>query len=218
MPDATMPAPVAPAAPAPTRVFVAFSTPKRWNLLSWAIRRASFSKASHAFLLVDDPIFRLRLVMEAHSSGFRLVTLARFARANRIVSVIVPAHPLDAGLPRAGSWLGEAFDTLGIVGMALVLLRRLLELSPVRSPLHSPTALFCSEAVVRTLKAAGYPGAEALGNEDSTPEDVRQFLLRTGGCEIQAAELDLRRRAGPRRGRPVPAAALAPPDEGRAAS
>jgi hypothetical protein len=210
--------PIAPAAPQPTRAFVAFSTPKRWNLLSWAIRKASFSKASHAFLLVDDPVFRLRLVMEAHSTGFRLVTLARFARTNRIVSVIVPAHRLDAGLPRAGSFLGEAFDTLGILGMAWVLLRRLLHLAPGRSPLHSPTALFCSEAVVRTLKAAGFPGAEALGNEDSTPEDVRRFLLDTGGIEIAAAALDLRRRAGPRRGRAVPPSPAPARSADRAAS
>jgi len=192
-------------------VFVGFSTPRRWNPLSWLIRVLTRSRASHAWLLVDDPTFQLRLVLEAHSTGFRLVTLARFARDNRVVALVQPAHPIDQGLPEAGTWLGEEFDTIGLVGMAWVVLRRMFHLSPGKNPFRSARALFCSESVVRTLKAAGHPGAEALGDEDETPADVLEFLRSTGGEVIDAATLNLapdrkRRRPAP----PAPALPGAP--------
>ncbi len=185
-------------------VLVGFSTPRRWNPLSWLIRVCTGSRASHAWLLVEDPLFRLRLVLEAHSTGFRLVTLARFARENRVVALAVPAHPLEAGLPQAGRWLGDDFDTRGVLGMAWVVLRRLLHLAPGRNPFRSVQALFCSEAVVRTLKAAGYPGADALGDEDQTPEDVLEFLRRSGSEIVTGATLNLSTRRLRRRGATSP--------------
>lgn len=185
-------------------VLVGFSTPRRWNPLSWLIRLGTGSPASHAWLLVEDPLFKLRLVLEAHSTGFRLVTLARFARENRIVALVVPAQAIDAGLPDAGTWLGERFDTVGLLGMAWVVFRRFFHLSPGRNPFRSPRALFCSESVVRTLKAARYPGAEGLGDEDETPGDVLEFLRRSGGEVIDARTLNLVPRRTQRRRAPPP--------------
>lgn len=196
-------------------VLVGFSTPRRWNPLSWLIRLGTRSPASHAWLLVEDPLFQLRLVLEAHSSGFRLVTLARFARENRIVVLVQPAHPIDSGLPDAGTWLGEKFDAVGLLGMAWVVFRRLFHLSPGRNPFRSVRALFCSESVVRTLKAAGYPGAEDLGDEEETPADVLEFLRRTGGEVIDAQTLNLVPRRTHRRGA---TATPAPPAAGRRAA
>jgi len=186
-------------------VLVGFSTPRRWNPLSWLIRLGTGSPASHAWLLVEDPLFQLRLVLEAHSTGFRLVTLARFARDNRIVALVQPAHPIDRGLPNAGAWLGEEFDAIGLLGMAWVVFRRLIHLAPRRNPFRSARALFCSESVVRTLRAAGYPGAESLGDEDETPADVFDFLRSTGSEVIKAGALNLLPRRTQRRGAAIPA-------------
>ena len=197
-------------------VLVGFSTPRRWNPLSWLIRYGTRSPASHAWLLVEDPLFKLRLVLEAHSTGFRLVTLARFARENRIVALVVPAHRIDAGLPEAGAWLGWRFDAIGLLGMAWVVFRRFFHLSPGRNPFRSPRALFCSESVVRTLKAARYPGAEGLGDEDETPGDVLEFLRRSGGEVIDARALNLvPRRTLRRQTAPPPPAG---PEAGRRAA
>ncbi len=195
-------------------VLVGFSTPTRWNPLSWAIRVATHSAASHAWLLIEDPAFQLRLVLEAHSTGFRLVSLGRFARENRIVALAIPASPLDRGLPPAGRWLGDRFDARGLLGMAWVVARRLLGLEGGKNPFKSAQALFCSESVVRALTAAGYPGAHDLGDEDLTPQDVLDFLRDTGSEIIPAAALNLRRRPGPRRHPPASPPAGAP---GRAA-
>jgi hypothetical protein len=185
-------------------VFVGFSTPRRWNPLSWLIRVGTHSPASHAWLLVDDPLFKLRLVLEAHTTGFRLVTLARFARDNEVVAIVEPAHPLEPGMPQAGRWLGDRFDAIGLVGMAWVVARRFFHLSPGRNPFRSTQALFCSESVVRTLQAARYPGAEALEAEEEAPADVLAFLRDSGSKVLTAAELNLAPRRLLRKAAPAP--------------
>jgi len=167
-------------------VYVGFSTPRCWNPLSALIRAMMKSKASHAWLLVEDPTFQLRLVMEAHSTGFRLLSLAAFVRDNKVVALVAPAHRIDEGLPEAGGWLGDEFDYLGLVGIFLTLVARWFGRRRWENPFTSARALFCSEAVVRVLKAAGYPGAEALGDETTTPQDLLDFLRREPGSQVVA--------------------------------
>jgi hypothetical protein len=167
----------------PTRIYVGFSTPKRWNPLSWAIRRATSSAASHAWLLVDDPVFKVRLVVEAGVTGFRIESLARFERTNAIVAIVEPAHPLDAGMPETARWLGEKFDGMGLAGMAWVLFGRLFFDRRWRNPFRSVKDLFCSEAVVRTLLEAGYPeAAESFEGkeEEIAPGDLLRWFERDG--------------------------------------
>ncbi len=166
-------------------VFVGFSTPRRWNPLSALIRAMTRSRTSHAWLLVEDPLFDLRLVLEAHSSGFRLVSFTRFVKENRVVAVVEPAHPVEGGLPLAGEWLGESFDVLGLFGIFLTLLARWVRQRPWRNPFPTPSALFCSEAVVRTLKAAHYPGSERLDDEATTPADLLEFFRSQPGCVVR---------------------------------
>jgi hypothetical protein len=164
-------------------VFVGFSTPRAWNPLSALIRWMTGSRASHAWVLVEDPLFELRLVLEAHSSGFRLVPFSRFVRENEVVALVEPAHPLAGGLRAAGAWLGEAFDVVGLFGIFLALVRRWFRRGPLRNPLPTPRALFCSEAVIRTMRAARYPGAERLAPEGTTPAELLRFF-RDEGCVV----------------------------------
>jgi hypothetical protein len=134
------------------------------------------SRTSHAWLLVEDPVFDLRLVLEAHSTGFRLVSFTRFVKENRVVALVQTRHRLDDAMPRAAEWLGEKFDVLGLFGIFLTLVMRWFHQRPWRNPFPTPSALFCSEAVVRTLKGAGYPEAHRLGNETTSPADLLRFL------------------------------------------
>jgi hypothetical protein len=165
-------------------VFIGFSTPRRWNPLSALIRAMTRSRASHAWLLVEDPAFQLRLVLEAHSTGFRLISFTRFVKDNKVVALVEPAHPVDPGLPAAGEWLGESFDVLGLFGIFLTLVARWFRQRPWRNPFPTPSALFCSEAVIRTLKAAGYPGSAALDDEGTTPAALLAFLEADPGCVV----------------------------------
>ncbi|MBK9520003.1 MAG: hypothetical protein IPO09_22315 [Anaeromyxobacter sp.] len=191
-------------------VFVGFSTPRRWNPLSALIRAMMRSQASHAWLLVEDPLFELRLVLEAHSTGFRLIALAEFVKENRVVALVEPAHDLHRGLPEAGGWLGDQFDVLGLFGIFLTLVGRWFSARRWRNPFTSSRALFCSEAVVRVMKASRYPGAERLGNETTTPAELLAFLEADLGSRVISGErLNLWRHlraTGPRRARRKPAA------------
>ncbi len=186
-------------------VFVGFSTPRRWSPLSALIRAMMRSKTSHAWLLVEDPLFELRLVLEAHSTGFRLISLAEFVKANRVVALVETAHPVEPGLPEAGGWLGDQFDVLGLFGIFLTLVAKWFQRKAWRNPFTSSRALFCSEAVVRVLKAADYPGAERLGDETTTPADLLAFLEAEPGSRVTYGEkLNLWRHlrgSGPRRAR-----------------
>ena len=174
--------------PGLTDVLAGFSTPRAWNPLSALIRRMTHSQTSHAWLLVHDPIFRRPLVLEAHTTGFRLVSLARFEKENRIVAVAIPAHPIAPGLPAAAAWLGEKFDVLGLFGIFLALLRRYFEHGPLRNPFPTSRARVCSEAVIRTMQAAGYEGSEKLAPEGTTPAELLEFLRDDPGCVVREGD------------------------------
>lgn len=153
-------------------VFVGFSTPRAWNPLSWLIRKMTRSQTSHAWLLVEDSLFGQRLVMEAHSTGFRLVSFVRFVKGNKVLALVKAAHPIEPGLPETAERLGDEFDVIGLLGIFLTLVGRWFSQRPWRNPFPTTRALFCSEAVVRTLQAASYPRAGELGCETTTPADL----------------------------------------------
>jgi hypothetical protein len=46
----------------------------------------------------------------------------------------------------------------------------------IRNPLHDPDSMLCSEAIVRVLQAAQYPGAASLDPPSTTPEALLEFL------------------------------------------
>ncbi len=103
----------------------------------------------HTWLLVEDPLFHLRLVMEAHTTGFRLISLAEFEKDNKVVALVAPSHSLKTGQPAP-----RRARALRHLQVAKWFKKR------VENPWTSPRALFCSEAVVRVMKSAHYPGGE----------------------------------------------------------
>ncbi len=170
-------------APAPERVVIGFSTPSKWNILSWLIRILTRSRASHVWLLVDDPIFMIRMVMEAHITGYRFVPLTKFSKTNAIVALAQPKADLSVGVAVAGSWLGSRYDFAGIFGMIVVLLGRWLHLK-WKNPAQSARAMFCSEAVVRALQAAHHPGFEKVDPDDLSPQDLLERLEDDPNCHV----------------------------------
>lgn len=181
-------------------VIIGFSTPRRFNVLSWAIRKITGSRASHAWLRVVDPLFHLDMVMEAHTTGMRLIPRAVFEKGNAVVALAYPQGDFSTALGKAGKFLGRKYDFEGLLGMAWVLLGRWLH-RKWRNPLNSTKALFCSEAVVEMLQAAKYPGAERLAADSTSPEDLLEFL-QDGSfeCPVQFADerMATRRRHGRR--------------------
>lgn len=153
-------------------ITLGFSRPRAWNPFSWLILLVTGSPASHAWWLVDDPIFGTRMVQEAHTGGFRLISFEAFSKSNVIVGLATPRYPVD--LKGTAQWMGYSYDMLGVFGMLWVMLGRWLK-KKWENPFQSTSALFCSESVVRVLHLVGYPGVEDLVPESTTPQDL---LLR----------------------------------------
>ncbi len=157
----------------PTRI--GFSTTDA--LLSRLIRRFTRSKVSHAFLVYFDVDFDREMVMEAVGAGFRIVPLDKFAKHNRVVEIVTPRHSIDEGLKTAVDWLGQGYDTKGLVGMAFLLAMRALRRRTrrVRNLFASRASLFCSEAVARACLASRYPGF-TQDPETTSPQDLYAFF------------------------------------------
>jgi hypothetical protein len=185
-----------------SRIVVGFSTPRGWNPLSAAIRRFTGSRASHAWLRVHDPLFGRDMVIEAHATGMRLIPFSLFRRTNRIVAIAYPSCDLGRGVAAAGAWLGRPYDVEGLLGLFLVLLERSLG-RRTRNLCHGAAALFCSEAVVMTLQAGGFPCADSLSPDDTTPEDLLEFLQHAEGCSRVVFNHGVPTSATPRRRRRV---------------
>ena len=167
-------------------VRVGFST-QTDNVLSKVIRWITGSRVSHAWFLIEDSFFRVPMVMEATETGFRLIPYDNFkAEGNDIIVVLETVYSLDAGVQEATRWLGERYDFAGLFGAIFVLLGRWLR-RKWRNPLASAKAMFCSEAVVRVLQSAQYPGASVFDPASTTPQDLLDFFARTGMVETKYA-------------------------------
>lgn len=154
---------------------IGFST-GRASLISWAIRKMTGSKVSHAFLLFDDVTLGDRFLMEADRGGFQTQRLKLFLKSNVLV-VEVPVDISVESVRAADRWIGEGYDYLGLVGEAIVKIAAWFG-RKIESPLADPRSMFCSEAMVRLLQEAQYPGAAGLIGRDTSPQDLLSFLLK----------------------------------------
>jgi hypothetical protein len=155
---------------------VSFSTGKR-SLISWAIRKMTGSKVSHAFLAYRDETLDDLWLLEADRGGFQAQRRAAFERDNVIVIDVPVDIPIEA-VRAADRWVGDVgYDYEGLIGNALAKVANWCRLK-VRSVMHSPRSMFCSEAMVRLLQLAKYPGAEKLVPWKETPEMLLEFMLK----------------------------------------
>lgn len=155
-------------------VKVGFSTGN--NILSRFIRWATKSKASHAWLSFSDSTLKQEMVMQATIGGFSVMTMREFALHHVVVAQIEPKVSLDQAVVDAADWLGVThYDYGGLIGGLFVVIGRFFK-RKIKNPFASSKALFCSEAVVKILQDAKYPGAEALVPDSTTPQDLLDFM------------------------------------------
>lgn len=159
---------------------IGFSTPKKFNPVSWLVRKVSGSVASHAFFIYFDKDWEVDMVMEAHEYGFRLMPLAHFEKKNEIVATFRPRTPIDAGVQHVAlEYLGKPYDWGGLFGGVILLLGRWLK-RKWHNPWENSKAVFCSEAVVIALQKSAYLGAGELEARDTTPQDLLEFFTKEG--------------------------------------
>jgi hypothetical protein len=134
-------------------VHVGFSTKGGW--LSRGIRWITGSRASHCFVVYRSEIFNQEMVLEASGNGFRIIPWRRWDKANKLIALYrleLPDADLRAGLEQLSNRLGDAFDTLSLIGFVL---KRWLRLRHV--PFNRRDKLVCSEAVALFLHWSGIP-------------------------------------------------------------
>lgn len=159
------------------RIRIGVSTPKRWNPLSPLLRLVMGTPYSHIWILLDDALFDVDMVLGTETQGFQLIPYERFLKHNNVIMVYDP-HPdyrLDVGLRAVAPLIGEPYDKVGLLGMAWVMLCRWMK-RKARNPLASSRALFCSEAVALVLVKSVVPEAAMLVPDHATPEDVVSVL------------------------------------------
>lgn len=155
-----------------TATRIGFSTSKT-SWVSKIIRWFTDGKTSHTFLVYYDEDFKRDMVLEATQGGFRIVPFSHYEKS--LVAIFTPKYSVDEGLQKAVDWLGENYDYEGLLGMAWVELGRWLG-RKWHNPLHSAHAMFCSEAVVRIMQGANYPGSEVFDPASTDPEMLLKFF------------------------------------------
>lgn len=154
------------------RARIGFSTAKGFlGLVSSLIRRVAGGEASHVWFVYYDPVLLCEIVLEAHLTEVRAISLAAFKRENNVKAIVDPHVPIEAGLPVAAGMLGVGYDYLGLFGMTWVLLGRRFK-ARWRNPFRSARAQFCAEMVVRVLHEVRHPGVADLDPEGTSPEDL----------------------------------------------
>lgn len=162
------------------RTRVGFSTPNWFNPLSWAIRKITKSRTSHAWFLYWDDDFEMEMVMEAHELGFRLVPYEAFKRHNEVVAVFIPRRSLEAGLVTVATrFLSSRYDFGGLLGMAVVKLGRWFKRT-WKNPLRSDKHVFCSEALAIAMRCS--QGYDDFVADPSTvdPEAMMRYFATDG--------------------------------------
>lgn len=150
---------------------VGFSTSK--NVVSWAIRKLTRSHVSHCFFIAN--LWGTECVLQAAELGFVALPLTEFLKGHQIITIYGLALEDTPTMQHALSLLGKPYDFLGLFGFLWVLLGRKLGRA-WKNPVHSEGQLFCSEAIVRVLQKANYPGASLLDPERTSPQDLLVFM------------------------------------------
>lgn len=163
---------------------IGFSTPKRFNPVSWLVRKVTGSPCSHAFFIYFDKEWQADFVMEAHEMGFRIVPLAHFEKKNEIVASFIPRWEIDTGMRWVAlEYLGRPYDFGGLFGMAVVLFGRWLK-RKWKNPLESAKAMFCSEAVVVAMQKSAYPKTEVLDAHSTAPRALLEFFTKEASSAV----------------------------------
>lgn len=154
---------------------VCFTTPKRWTLLSRAIRWFTSSKVSHACVggleLAGVPV-----LLGAGVRGVVPEARAIYERRDQVVEEY--EFEVDDAEARAAieRGLNLRYDFLGVFGFGLAILAwRWFKLA-LRKPLTSSRAVWCSEWVM----SFPHPAWAGLDPEQTSAEGLRQACERAG--------------------------------------
>jgi hypothetical protein len=126
---------------------------------------------------LEDLIPGIDLVMEALPGGFHIITYERFIRENTVIDVIdLNVQYTKSSLLRAFGWIDKRYDYLAVLGMAIVMLGRMLG-KKWKNPMATKS-INCVESVVYFLQANTVTDVVDLDADSMSPQDLYVFLKR----------------------------------------
>jgi hypothetical protein len=156
-----------------TSIKIGFSNSN--SLVSRIIRFFSRSNISHTWLLIQDLVGDVDLVMEAVPGGFHIITFEKFMTENSVIEVIdIGENYSEKSISRAFGWMGRRYDYLIFLGMLYVISGRFFG-KKLKNPFGS-RAINCVESIVYFLRSNQFPGADELDPGSMTPHDLYVFL------------------------------------------
>mgnify|MGYP003632009017 CR=1 FL=1 len=142
------------ALPTPGKVHIGFSTQK--GALSWFIRKATRSPASHSFLLFFSEQFGQHMILEVQGRGFVQVPFEVWKAKNKLLALyeIKREDKITAGaMQLLGHRLGALYDNWSLLGFLLIYVVRIWD----RNDLDDKKKLVCSEMVALFLRWCRVP-------------------------------------------------------------
>lgn len=131
-----------------------FSTAK--GAISWFIRTATRSPASHSFLLYFSEQFGQHMVLEVQGRGFVQVPFSVWTTHNQLLALYEIDREVaatDIAMQKLGSRLGDPYDTFSLIGFLLIYVFRIWD----RNDLDDKKKLVCSEMVTLFLRWSEIP-------------------------------------------------------------
>lgn len=153
-------------------VFVGFSTQK--GFLSWFIRWATASPASHSFLFYLSEHFNQHMVLEVQGRGFVQVPWDEWASKNKLLALYRLARAPEDTKPafyELGKKLGNVYDTYSLIGFLLIYVVRIWK----RNLLDNKDKLVCSEMVALFLRWAHIPIRDDI--DRVVPKDLWRLAI-----------------------------------------
>lgn len=135
-------------------VFIGFSTQK--GALSWFIRRATGSPASHSFLVYWSEQFNQHMVLEVQGRGFVQVPWDDWRGHNKLLALYEIEREDEVvveAMKKLGTRLGDPYDSFSLIGFLLIHVVEIWD----RNDLDDKEKLVCSEMVALFLRWAGIP-------------------------------------------------------------
>jgi len=157
---------------------------RKYNLLSWLIRRITKSKHSHTFVCLGDPHNNPDVPI-IHASGFTVHRAKLGSLVNRKTNGIIykidcnPETEKEA-LSYVLKFEDEPYGYAQLVGFVFVLVFRLCKKNPISK------GVVCSELIWRLLNALHIPGIERFDRDTMTPGQGEDLLLATPGVSVAA--------------------------------
>lgn len=155
---------------------IGFSTHKN-NILSKIIRWITKSPISHCWILYYDIQFKIEMVLESTTEGFRILPFKTYQKQNDNIVLFNPKFSLTMGLIKAGEKLGTKYDFKGLFGSIFPIIGRWFK-RKWKNPFYSSKELFCSEAVTEIMKDSKYPGSDKFDPSTTNPNDLYNFFKK----------------------------------------